>query len=128
MLITAQRIQNKLARWITGMSRKTRTSTLLETLNWFSIKELEKIHSITQLWKILHKNKPEIIRQKIEMNDNFEIQLQPIRLQFTNNSFLNRTSNEWNKMPPSLRMMKSLPTFKKHLKKWIKERRTLNPD
>ena len=42
MIKTAQRMQNKLARWTTGLSRRTRNSTLLETLNWFSIQELRK--------------------------------------------------------------------------------------
>ena len=128
MLTTAQRLQNKIARWITGSSRRIRNSTLLETLGWFSIQETEKIHSLTQLWKILNKTKPANIWNKIETNTEMEIKTQPTRLQFTNNSFLKRTTLVWNTLPSETRKLKSLPTFKVHLKKWIKSKRNMNPD
>ena len=128
MLITAQRLQNKLARWTTGLSRRTKTASLLEALDWFSIQELVRIHTSTQPWKIIHMNKPETIRQKLQIADDMTVQIPPTRLQLTMNSFLARASTDWNLLPPHIRNMKSLPTFKKSLKKWIKDGRTLNPD
>ena len=39
-LVAAQRLQNKIARWVTGAGAKVRISTLLEDIGWLSIKEL----------------------------------------------------------------------------------------
>ena len=86
-LTAGQRLQNKLARWITGQGRRTKMTSLLAELKWFSIREMARIQSIVQVWKIVHKNKPEIMKEKLQMNDELEFQIPQTRLQFTRNSF-----------------------------------------
>ena len=127
-LTTAQRLQNKMARWITGHGKRTKISILLEDLGWLSMREMEKIHSITQMWKIINLKKPETIREKLEVTTDSKIQIRPPRLQSTLNAFTWRTADIWNQMPLELRELKSLPSFKRRLKKWIYERRNCTPD
>ena len=59
-------------------------------------------------------NKPETIRQKLQIADGMTVHIPPTRLQLTMNSFPARAFTDWNLLPPPyIRNMKSLPTFKK---------------
>ena len=127
--ITAvQRLQNQIARWITGQRRRVRISTLLEEVGWWSIREQIRIHSLVQLWKVLHLNKPATIRNKLRMDDEGEIHLPPPRLQFTLLGFTWRSVEYWNELPQEIRTLKSLPKFKRSIKKWTMDRRNIDPD
>ena len=118
-ITTAQRLLNKMARWISGMGRKTKTMDLLRKLGWLSMKEQIRLHSIVQMWKIINLNKPEPIREKIQVTDTNDIIIHPTRLQFSQNIFTNRAAHDWNQMPQDLKLNKNLPNCKRKLKTWI---------
>ena len=126
-VLKAQRLQNRIARWITG-SRRTKISSLLKKLDWLSISELTTTHSLTQLWKVIHMGRPEMISERITLNDDFTILIREPKLQFTQAGFLWRTTKVWNTLPHEIRTLKNLPNFKKKIKKWVKELRNTEPD
>ena len=124
----AQRLQNKCARWITGCGARTRITSLLDEVGWMSMKELTEKHSLVQMWKILYLNKPEIMREKIVVDNEMKIELNLPRLQFTLQSFYWRTSVQWNSLPQNMRELNKLPMFKTRLKTWMKWRRDNETD
>ena len=58
MIRKAQVFQNQAARWVTGCSKRTRILTLLQKTGWFSITEMARISTATQIWKIINKRDP----------------------------------------------------------------------
>ena len=86
-ITTVQRFQNKLARWITGCGRRTRISSLLEQVGWYSISEQILMHSVTQMWKIVNQNRPETIIEELEIPEEGFIDIKTPRLQFTKIGF-----------------------------------------
>ena len=125
---SAQRLVNKVARWVTGCGKATRITSLMEEVGWLSIQELTLQHSLVQMWKILYFRKPEGIREKITIEEDLHITTRAPRLQFTKNSFISRTVQEWNTVPLEIRQIKNINSFKTNIKKWILMRREPEPD
>ena len=113
---------------MTGARAKVRISTLLEEVNWLSIKELTTLHSLVQCWKILRLKKPENMVELLILDEENLIKTPEPRLQFTLAGFRWRVTRDWNELPPETRVQMSLPVFKKEVKKWIKLRRQVEPD
>ena len=127
-LTSAQRLQNKIARWVTGQSKKTKIVKLLEECGWLSIREMARYHTVVQLWKIVRLNRPLILTEKFNLTDDNRILTTIPRLQFTYEGFRWRASDQWNQLPDDLRGIKSLPAFKRRVKVWIKTQRHTEPD
>ena len=127
-ITAAQRLQNKIARWVTGDSRKTRVRKLLEKCGWMSIKELTTYHTTLQLWNTIRLKRPLVMTEKITIDNEDKTYTPEPRLQFTRNGYRCRAVESWNQLPPDLRGQHRLPTFKKNLRSWIKERRDKEPD
>ena len=123
ILTSAQRTQNCIARWVTGGSRRTKVKKMLTECGWMSIYQ-----SVLQFWKICNIGKPETIAEKIRFNENLEAQTENPRLQFTTEGYRWRTVNNWNRIPSEMRLVKSLPVFKKRLRHWIISGRNWDPD
>ena len=119
----AQRLQNKCARWVTGCGSKIRITSLLEEVGWMSIREMAEQHSLVQMWKVLHLNKPTMIREKIEVDQDMMIEIAQPRLEFTLQSFIWRTSLQWNNLPQNMRELDKISAFKIRLKVWMRWRR-----
>ena len=99
-----QVVMNSVARWVTGMSKRTRTSTLLTRCKWMSVIELIEYHSILQMWKAIHKMKPRHIVDIIVIGQENILQTAAPRLKFTENCYKWRTIKAWNNMNAELRM------------------------
>ena len=125
---TVQRFQNKVARWVTGCGKRTRITSLLRETGWLSITDHIKIQSLVQLWKVLHLRKPETISEELTLNEDNVIEIRKPRLQFTEYAFKWRTTNDWNELPNEIRELKTLLTFKRRLKKWMREQQDQEPD
>ena len=128
MMTTAQRLENQMARWITGCGKGIRITSLMDEVGWKTMKEMVRIQSLTMIWKLINIEKPEILREKIVVEDDLHLTSRTPRLKFTENSFLIKSIKIWNDTPLEIRQMKSLPTFKRHIDKWIKEMRDKEPD
>ena len=129
LLRRAQAIQNMAARWITNNGRRARTSILMEQTGWFSIEETIKLSSANTIWKIIHMKTPRKLHDKLSWDQNtlkFNI-LQP-RIEFTKSNFSYRACTEWNQIPDAIRNIKSIGSFKKHMKTWTRSLRPRMPD
>ena len=119
---------NTAARWVSGKGRKTRTSTLMQTVGWFSAKELIRISTATQTWKLVYLARPERLLSRMQIMNDKTIAVQMPRLQFSSEVFRWRASREWNQLPIQLREVGNLGRFKRLLKVHLKELRDRPPD
>ena len=125
----AQIMQNRIARFVTGKKRTTKTSVLLNECNWLDIKELTEYHSQVQIWKTLRWGKPEYLVEKLRTDTEDKMYTDHPRLQLTAGSFRWKAVDQWRMLPDSVTGQIVLPKFKRKLKEWLKDRRTTNePD
>ena len=125
----AQTLLNKTARWAANMPRKTKISTLLETLDWLTIREMTTTNSATIMWKLINQKKPLKITERLEIDETEKkIRINEPRLLFSEQNFTVRASREWNCIPDQIRMNMKLNSFKRQMKSWVKQKRTQEPD
>ena len=110
------------------MGRRTRTDTLMKTNDWLNVREMIFYHGAIQIWKMIYTGKPRHLARKLETNVDQEVIITEPRLQFTERTFIYRSSKNWNEIPAETRMIVTISKFKKSLKKWIKDRRNQTPD
>ena len=80
---TAQRLLNKMSRWVTGCGRNIRIASLMEEVGWFSIQEMVNIQSLSQMWKLINTGKPVQLSDKIVTEEDKHLTTRAARLQFT---------------------------------------------
>ena len=118
-----QVLQNNVARVITGLGKRTSMSTLMREMNWLSIKEMIEMQTTIMVWKVVRTGKPEYLAEKMKLVDNNSLRTETMRLKTTADSFRHRGIRHWNALDDSLRECKSLPIFRKNVRKTIIERR-----
>ena len=118
-----QVILNTAARFITGLPKITRQSTLMVQCNWLNLEELIEYHSTIQMWKVVNWQCPQHMTSKIHVTPDSRIMTSIPRLKMTTNSFRWKTILYWNNLPDDLREEKSLNRFKVCTKRWIRDRR-----
>ena len=121
-----QVMQNKEARCITKLGWFTPTRSLLLQCNWLSIKQLTFFHTALQVWKVKQYKCPVYINSKYQpSNTRSSTQgtlLVPVVEKSTSSkSFMIRSAATWNTLPPTIRNIMKLNTFKKRLKEWTRE-------
>ena len=124
----AQILQNKTARWVTGMKRRTRIKDMITACGWLSIEETIEQHTLVMMWKLMHQNKPRHLSMKLKREENFKIKQEEVRLQFSERSLIQRGTKAWNTLPLDLRELSTLSIFKRRLKNWIRDKRDQEPD
>ena len=128
LMTQAQTLQNQIARWVTKSGKRTKITTLMSKCNWLTVRKQAKYHAVIQLWKIIRMNIPEAMTEHFDLDDDNYITTNTPRLQFTKLGFRWRSTETLNKLPSDMREIRSLPTTKRRLKTWIKERRSSEPD
>ena len=119
-----QIVMNSIARWATGLPKRTKISKLLEKTGWFSIREAIRISTIIQIWKIIHYGKPQRLLERMTVNEELDISVKAPRLVMSRNCFRWRGPRDWNALPRDLREINTLGTFKRKLKRHIRDLRT----
>ena len=123
-----QILQNRAARLVTKLGWYTPVKTLLLQCGWLSVHQLVHYHSLVLVFKIRDVNKPKYFCDKLKSEFCRETRLatgggirknQKIKHKTTQQSFIPRTVDIWNKLPQDLRLTPTLPKFKKKLKLWI---------
>ena len=130
LLRTLQVLQNRAARIVTGLGWFTPKRKLLKLCRWLSIKQLVFYHSVVLAHKIATTGSPLYIAAKmstdhprrtrqatsgcIRYGEQFSA-----NQSLTQKSFCFRTTAQYNSIPASIRAVKSMPTFKVKLKKWV---------
>ena len=124
-----QIIQNSAARCVTGLRWHTPVRVLLMQCGWLSINQLILYHSLVQVFKIRQERKPVYLADKLAKNFNYRTRLaasngirmtEKLDSDMRKDSFIPRTSIEWNQLPVTLRNIKEINTFKEDLRSWIK--------
>ena len=124
-----QTLMNDAARFVLDKpTRRDSTMTLMTECGWMSAAEMIDFHSLLLFWRVIRKNSPQDISEKITLDDDSLVQMDNPRLQHTKTAFRWRTAALWNTLPPDLRHNDSLKSFKLNTKKWILGRRGLHLD
>ena len=119
---------NAAARWATGLPRRTRISTLMQKAGWLSVYEQIRMSTLVQAWKLVHLGIPARPLERLSITQDLEMEVQPPRLQFSNDCWRWRAAREWNRTPEELRHCLTIASFKRHIKKMILTQRPREPD
>ena len=126
-----QVVQNKVARSVTKLDKFTSTKNLLGACSWMSVRQLVSYHSVVQLKKTLHHKAPAYLYKKVTTGGTYPYGTRlaasgQLRQCDTSNpkdltklGWCYRAVEEYNKLPPDVRLESRLPTFKRKLKTWV---------
>ena len=64
-----QVFMNKMARWILNSGRKVKQLELMKQCNWLTAKEMIEMYTLTNLWKVIWKEIPKQLSEKLEIDD-----------------------------------------------------------
>ena len=120
-----QVMQNKAARTVTKLTWYTPTRTLLQQCNWLSVKQLVHFHTALQVWRVMRTKYPVYISTKLQPSvtrsaDQGNLKVPAVEYSLSEKSFMVRSAYMWNTIPPDIRNCKTIESFKKKLKGWIK--------
>ena len=123
-----QVLQNRAARLVTKLGWFTPVKTLLLQCGWLSVHQLVKFHSLVLVYKFRQDRRPRYFCDKFNQEFSRETRLAgeggirkttTLKRTLTQNSFIPRSIDIWNKLPQDTRQAKNLNIFKKRLKQWI---------
>ena len=123
--------QNRAARIVTKSGWYTSTKVLLTQTGWLSVKQLIEFHSLLLVYKMRKEGKPVYFQDKFWQQSAYKTRLcknngltqsSKIKSDLYKQSFVPRSSFSWNKLPATLRLSPTLKSFKKQLKKWVREK------
>ena len=114
-----QILMNSCARKVTGMSRKTRTRTLMTQCRWLYFKELVNYHSCILLWRLVRQGVLRVLAEKFILDEDSRVMELTGRILTSRRSFRWRVSDVFNKLPQEIREICSLNPFKKKLKEFL---------
>ena len=122
-------LQNRAARQVTKLSWFTPTRRLLGQCNWLSIRQLIFYHSALTVFRAVLTKEPLYLSDHLHTVHPYPTRLAAggglrvdgIHGGLASKSFLVRAAKEFNTIPGDIRMSRTLPSFKKNLKKWTKD-------
>ena len=118
-----QTLLNKCARIVMGLSRKTRTRTLMTECRWLYVTELVKYHSLLAMWRIIRWNAPYHLGRRVSLVEDNKVRVNNSRILLVRNSFKWHSANDWNELKPGLRDETSYQAFKTRLRRHLIESR-----
>ena len=132
LLQALQVVQNKAARFVARRGKYTPVADLLTQCGWLSVKQLVFYHSVILIYKTILTTFPKYIYSKLSTQFPYNTRLAESdsvrmgsefksKLELTEKSFMNRATVSYNKLPPELRKIPKLETFKEKLKVWVLE-------
>ena len=128
LLKSLQVIQNRAARQVTRLTWYTPVRRLLTQCNWLSIKQLIFFHSALVVYRTSESGTPVYLAQYLStdhplntrQNTQGTIRLTGHHGAIVENSFLRRAARSYNIIPRDIRSARTVHSFKKKLKTWIK--------
>ena len=129
-----QVLQNRAARQVTKLSWFTPSRRLLKQCGWLSIRQLIFYQSALTVFRAVKTKEPLYLSEHL-----ITVHPYPTRLAaggglrvdglhggLASKSFLVRVAKEFNTIPSDIRLSRSIPSFKKQLKKWTKDNSPLD--
>ena len=123
-----QIVQNTAARCVTGLGWRTPIRVLFMQCGWLSVRQMSMYHSLVLVHKVRQEGKPCYLADKLSTSFNYRSRLastngirknEKIDSDMRKDSYLPRTSNEWNNLPAHLRNQTELKKFKTEPRSWI---------
>ena len=130
LLKSLQVLQNRAARLVTKSGWYTPSRTMLQQVGWLSIRQMISYHSLILVYKAKQDKKPTYIFNKISTPFHVITRLArsngikenwTMKSKIGKQSFIPRTTTEWNRLPPDIRSTSSLGKFKEKLRKWVQQ-------
>ena len=129
MIKALQVVQNKVARSVCKLDKFTSTRELMKACSWMSVRQMICYHSVVQLHKTLDQKTPVYLYQKVTTGGSWpyntrkaasgQLRQQEGTLDLAKRGWCIRAVEEYNKLPPDVRLEKLLPTFKTKLRSWV---------
>ena len=121
-----QRVQNALARVVSGPGAAYRSSSLtLQSLHWLPVEQRINYKIAMVTFNALHTGQPEYLRsllnyrvssRALRSSDAIVLSVPCFRTEFGSRAFSTSAPRIWNSLPPSIRSNTSCSTFRRHLK------------
>ena len=130
LLNMLQVLQNRAARIVTKRSVYTSQDELLKQCGWLNVHQLVAYHDLVLVYKVLREKKPVALHRSLSKSFSYRTRaaatgalLDNFRStkDITKSSFLIRATKLWNKLPPEVRVARSLLGFKSMLRDWIQK-------
>ena len=114
---------------MTGATKSCSSSKLLEETGWETLECRRKKHRLTTFYKMINKTSPSYLYNLVpptnhqvsqrNLRHGNDLQIPRSRTTLYNNSFLLKTSREWNSLPSTVKNCPSLNAFKYNLSRDI---------
>ena len=123
-----QRVQNTLARLVTGTQRRERITLVLAELHWLPVRARITFKISTIVFKLQQNRHPSYLAELIQEHDSTRrlrsatqslLIESDYRLKIGQRSFRCVATNTWNNLPDSLKLVNTLETFRKQLKSYL---------
>ena len=117
-----QVLQNKAAQIVIHAPPRTNRVTMYEELDWLTVNQLVKYHTLLAVYRIRLSGEPEYLKDTFRFDDRRgNLILPKVKLSLFRNSFVCRGILSWNSLPRDLREIAKISVFKKRLRSWIKQ-------
>lgn len=121
-----QKLQNRAARVISGVSYETRSSDILQALSWKNVEERHKKNKSILMYKVLNNHtapnlRPSFIRMSESQNDyqlrnrETDLIIPKPKSEYLKKSFKYSGAVTWNALSTDAKLSATLSTFKRHL-------------
>ena len=118
---SVQVLQNKAASIVTHSPLRAGRQAMFDQLGWLTVKQLICYHTLLTVYRVKKTMEPEYLASFFVRENRFgKIILPSTNLTLFRKSFVYRGISGWNSLPPGLRQLEHLSTFKKELRAWIK--------
>ena len=115
-----QVLQNKAARIVTHSAPRSSRSELYDNIGWLTVNQLIVYHSLITVFKVRQSKEPEYLSERLSIDTpTGRILIPNTKLRFAQNSFIIRSSSNWNSLPAATRKLSKVGMFKNEAKKWI---------
>ena len=117
-----QILQNKAAQMVTHSASRAQRNPMYDELDWMTVNQLVRYFTLLAVFRIRATGEPEYRAASLK-NDNIygKIIVQNTRLTLAQKSFKIRGACNWNALPSSIKTIEKIGSFKKEVKKWIKQ-------
>ena len=116
-----QKLQNSCARLIYSKKRNESVSELLFDLHWLPIKQRIYFKILLFVFKFFKHKTPNYINQCLHISDlaSYTLQIPRTKTPYGDRAFANCAPKLWNALPPNIKHMATIESFKKHLKHYL---------
>ena len=122
-----ENVQYEAARIVTGATRSCSKSKLLEETGWDSLEHRRSKHRLITFFKMVNKEVPPYLKNLVpprvhqvsqrQLRSSSNFQTPSARTNLYQNSFIPKTSKDWNSLPTHVTSNPSLQEFKRYLDK-----------